>query len=69
MKREAAPKLACPICGCAWSRVVPRDLKQGPGAEYRRHRRCVSCQSEYETTEQVTGIRKKTRSSAAIAHP
>ena len=62
--RELAPKLTCPVCGCEWSRVVPRDLKQVTAAEYRRHRRCTCCGSEYETSESVTGIRKNTRSSA-----
>lgn len=62
--RENQPKIVCPVCNGAWSKVVPRDLKQAPGATYRRHRRCDACGSEYETSEHVTAIRKNTRSSA-----
>ena len=62
--RYATEKLVCPQCGCAFSKVVPRNLTQGQDhAAYRRHRKCVDCGCEYETAEIVTNIFKATTSS------
>ena len=55
--RVSTEKITCPSCGCAFSKVVPRNLLQDEthGA-YSRHRRCEECSCEYETSEMVVKI-------------
>ncbi len=55
MNGPAQPKLKCPHCGEYMSMVL--DGRCTPWADFRRRRRCQSCNRIYTTTERVDPLK------------
>lgn len=65
--RETQAKTMCPVCGSAFSRVLPRKLSKDEQAreDYIRYRRCADCHAEYRSAEKTLDIVRSSSSTAA----
>lgn len=57
-RRGVGEKVPCPTCESWLSVVIKRSVSQKSESAYLRHRRCLVCSAEYESSESVTRLLK-----------